>query len=121
MKAIQRTPYPSLEVVRLGRAEWRVSEAADAGTLLGFVERQNGGRFEIVWMSDPIRWGYVDSFDAALAAMAEPEQFGDVLQARIPVPDRLARRLRNQHEFGDAAKTRRRGTWIGRSDRPGAA
>ena len=68
-----------LEVVRIGRADWRVSdarrEAGDTERLLGFVERLGRARFEVVWMSDPLRWAYVATLPAAVAALRDRDEF----------------------------------------------
>jgi hypothetical protein len=79
----QRTAHATLAIVRLGRTEWRISEASDGGRLLGFIERQRRDRFEVLWMSEPNRWGYTDTFDSAVAAFADPDAFaGEVLPER---------------------------------------
>ena len=92
MKSIKRTPYPTLEVVRLGRSEWRVSAASERGLLLGYVERLRADRFEVLWMSDPIRWGYTSTFDDAMAAFAGTGAFvGEVFPARAPSDGRASR------------------------------
>lgn len=85
MNAIQHTPYAALEVVRLGRTEWRVSEASDRA-LLGFIERQRRDRFEILWMSEPLRWGYATTFDSALVAFGDTPNFtGEISPRRTPL------------------------------------
>lgn len=83
---IQHTPYASLEVVRLGRTEWRVSEASERAQLLGFIERQRRDRFEILWMSEPIRWGYAKTFDSAIVAFGDTASFtGEISLERSPL------------------------------------
>ncbi len=71
-----------LEIVRLGRAEWRISDARVDGPgsarLLGYVERLLRHRYEVVWMTDPIRWGYVETFDEAIAAFVDSSRFGGI-------------------------------------------
>jgi hypothetical protein len=122
VKAVQRTQYASLEVVRLGRAEWRVSEASATGRLLGFIERQKVDRFEIVWMSDPLRWGYVGSFDTALEAFADAERFsGETFAARVVPSRRATARLSQAVRDSSASRHTRRRTWVGRDDRSGVA
>lgn len=121
MKLVQRTPFASLAIVRLGRAEWRVSDAAGDGQLLGYIERLRADRFELVWMSDPIRWGYTDTFDAALSAFADGDRFvGEIFPTRAPLEGRgTRRRVARVALSGDLA--RHRNTWVGRVDRSGVA
>ena len=75
-----------LEVVRLGRTDWRVSdsrvESADPGRLVGFIEKLPPGRFELVWITYPIRWGYTDTLSAALSGMAEGVRFDGAITER---------------------------------------
>jgi hypothetical protein len=92
MKATLVASFAPLTVVRLGKTDWRVSSGPDPVDLLGYIERQRGGRFEIVWMTDPIRWGYAESFDEALLA------FGDAARFSGETADRRARVVGAQHE-----------------------
>lgn len=122
MKLVQRTPFASLAIVRLGRAEWRVSDASDQGQLLGYVERLRTDRFELVWMSDPIRWGYTQTFDAALTAFADGDRFaGEVFPARVPVAQSSRRSGRIRNGAGTVELARHRSTWVGHNDRSGVA
>ena len=83
MKLTVKPIHESLSVVRLGKTDWRVSDASQADLLLGFIERQRTGRFEITWMSDPVRWGYAESFDEALVGFADSARFvGEVFPER---------------------------------------
>lgn len=118
MKPRKRTEFESLDVVRLARGEWRVSDAADPDILLGFIERQAAGRFEVVWMTDPMRWGYADSFDAALVAFGDSVRFsGEVL------PQRARAVERGTDMFGLARGTARprRSTWVKSGDHSSVA
>ncbi len=102
MKAQQPKSVDGIELVRLGRAEWRVNDANDAGRLLGYIERQRGDRYEVVWMTDPMRWGYAASFDEALAGFADSLRFaGEVFDQRAVVVGRTTSRSRA-----------RRATWL---------
>lgn len=104
MKSTQRTEFDSLEVVRLGRTEWRISPAVDPGQVLGYIERQRAGRFEVVWMTDPMRWGYTETFDAALVAFGDSVRFaGEVFPQRATVESRPSRVL---------GAPVHRGTWV---------
>ncbi len=47
----------SLHIVRLGKSDWRVCDVQ--GELLGYIERLNQERYQVVWMTDPMNWGYV--------------------------------------------------------------
>jgi hypothetical protein len=100
-----------LSVVRLGKTDWRVSSAADPDVVLGYIERQRSGRFEVVWMGDPMRWGYAASFDEALAAFDDSSRFlGDVFAERATVVGR---------EHAPVVSRVRRTSWVkstGRSD-----
>jgi hypothetical protein len=83
VRPTEPTPFEHLVVVPLSRNEWRVSDAADAGALLGFIERQTNGRFEIVWMTDPMRWGYARTFDEAVTAFGDSTRFtGEIFLER---------------------------------------
>jgi hypothetical protein len=102
MKAQQPQSVGAIELVRLGRTEWRVSDASDPARLLGYIERQRGDRFEVVWMTDPMRWGYAASFDDAVVAFADSLRFiGEVFEQRAPVVGRATSRSRA-----------RRATWL---------
>ncbi len=50
------SPFESIDVHRLGRSEWRISDAADPDHILGSSSARRHDRFEIVLMSDPVRW-----------------------------------------------------------------
>jgi hypothetical protein len=79
-----------LEVVRLGRREWRVSDLrvapGDSTRLLGYVERVSPRRYEVMWMGDPMKWGYVDSLAGALVGIAEVGRFTGTHVARRDEP-----------------------------------
>jgi len=92
-----------LEVIRLGRTDWRVSDApiemVDPGRLVGFVEKLPTGRFELLWTVYPIRWGYTDTLSSALLGMAEGPGFAGATYDRdstastsLPSPFRRVRR-----------------------------
>ena len=119
MRTKQRSPFEALEIIRLGRAEWRVSDAANPELLLGFIERQRADLFEVVWMSDPMRWGYAPSFESALVAFGDSVRFaGEILPKRA----RLASRRANSSRAAAFAPVKRhRATWLAQSDRSGAA
>jgi hypothetical protein len=86
MKASRPRELGGLSIVRLGKTDWRVSSGENAEDLLGYIERQRGGRFEVVWMTDPMRWGYAASFDEALLAFGDSVRFtGEVLDDRAQV------------------------------------
>jgi hypothetical protein len=74
-----------LEVIRLSRVDWRISDSRidvdDSTRLLGYIERQFHDRYEVLWMTDPLRWAYVESFDAALAGFGESARFTVQTQA----------------------------------------
>jgi hypothetical protein len=102
MKAPHHTSYDGLEIVRLGRAEWRVNDSTESGRLLGYIERQNAGRYEVMWMTDPMRWGYAASFDEALVAFGDSLRFsGEVFDERAESADRAS-----------TASRLRRSTWL---------
>ena len=74
-----------LEIVRVGRAEWRISDTRvdsfDSARLLGYVERLLRNRYELVWMTDPMRWGYVETFAEAIAGFEDSARFGGHISA----------------------------------------
>jgi hypothetical protein len=96
-------------VESLSRTEWRVLDATDAGRIVGFIERLSGGRFEIVWMSDPMRWGYAKSFDEAVAAFSDGASFaGEVFLERADVAGSPRSAARAERGSGGS----RRSTWV---------
>jgi hypothetical protein len=102
IKAARNQSVAGVELVRLGRTDWRVTDAAHPDRLLGYIERQRSGRFEVMWMTDPIRWGYAASFDDALAAFGDSVLFaGEISERRAHVEGRTR-----------ATGSARRTTWI---------
>jgi hypothetical protein len=102
MKAAHHQILDGVEIVRLGRGDWRVNDAADPDRPLGYIERQRSGRFEVMWMTDPMRWGYAASFDEALAAFGESVLFvGEIFENRARVEGR-------KYQTGSPRRT----TWI---------
>jgi hypothetical protein len=101
-----------LEGVRLSRTDWRVSDArvpaAEPGYLLGYVERLLRDRYEILWMTDPMRWAYTDSLDAALKGLAEGARFTGSTQVDrdIPALRAITRTPYRVHRRTSVAKTR---------------
>jgi hypothetical protein len=86
MKATLVSEFGALSVVRLGKTDWRISSGSNPNDLLGYIERQRSGRFEVTWMTDPMRWGYASSFDEALLAFGDSVRFtGEVLDNRAQV------------------------------------
>lgn len=118
MKTQQQRRHPhginvsiGVSVIRLDRGEWRVSDVANPDQVLGYIERQQSGRFEVMWMTDPIRWGCAESFDAALVAFGDSARFtGDVFDQRAAVVGRV--------RSGSRA---RRSTWLKTSRHPNVA
>jgi hypothetical protein len=103
----RRTEYPEwLEVVRLDRTDWRVSDLrapiGDSARLLGYVEKLSPRRYEVVWMGEQVKWGYVDSLSGALAGIAEAGRFTGTVAARRDRPEPQARALlhRIRHRVG---------------------
>lgn len=113
MKTAHRsTNTTGVELVRLGRTEWRVNDANDPDRLLGYIERQRSDRFEIMWMTDPIRWGYATTFAEALVAFGDSVRFtGEVFDDRASVIGRTKSALSPVH----------RSTWIKPHGRPDVA
>lgn len=94
-----------LEVVRIDRTSWRISstpiEEGELPRLLGFVERLDRDRFEVLWLADHITWAYVTTFDEALAAVADPEGFGGSIETHRdpsiePPPEPWFHRIRRR-------------------------
>ena len=105
-----------LEVIRLDRTNWRISNSfideGDSGRLLGYIERLERDRYEVLWLAAPISWAYVNSFELALAAVADRLQFGSILE---PERDPAARSVSialfdpvRRRKNADAASTKRR-------------
>jgi hypothetical protein len=85
-----------LELFRLTRTDWRVSDSrldpSDPQRLLGYIERLGPKRYEVLWLAEPVGWGYVTSLKLATAAFADISQFGGVVEPR---------RLRNRDAKGE--------------------
>jgi hypothetical protein len=63
--------------------DWRASATGEPDQLLGYIERQRGDRYEVLWMTDPMRWGYAGSFEEALAAFGDSSRFnGEIVEER---------------------------------------
>ena len=99
-----RTVIASLEVICLGGSRWRISDSTvnehDSRWLLGYVERLEQDKYEVLWLAAPVAWAYVSSFEDALAAVADRTQLcGAVQPQRDPdmagpaAADRLPRPL----------------------------
>jgi hypothetical protein len=102
MKSSHRT-VDGVDLVRLARTEWRVNDATDPDRLLGYIERQRSDRWEIMWMTDPMRWGYATSFAEALGAFGDSVRFkGDIFDRRASVVVRERVALSRMH----------RSTWV---------
>ena len=73
-----------LEVIRLDRTGWRISNSSinegDSHRLLGYIERLESDRYEVLWLAAPISWAYVGSFELALAAVADRPHFSGIVQ-----------------------------------------
>ena len=83
IRALSNVPA-GIEVIRLDRTAWRVSNSfidrGDPDRLLGYIERLHSGRYEVLWLAPPISWAYVDSFELALAAVADRPHFGGIVE-----------------------------------------
>ena len=84
-----RATVASLEVVRLNRVEWRISDTARRGgdplRLLGYVERLAREEYELLWLVPPMGWSYVSSLGSALVALADRRRFdGEIVARRNP-------------------------------------
>ena len=87
VKSTGQSALRDIDVVRLSRTDWRVSRSDEPERVLGYVERQGANRFEIVWMTDPMRWGYTITFDDALMAFGDASRFtGEILDERASEP-----------------------------------
>jgi hypothetical protein len=108
---MKKSASDEIVLVRLGKADWRISNPE--GDLLGYVERQHADRYEVVWMTDPLRWGYADSFDAAIAAFGESVRF---------TGETADKRVKDEHPVTPlfAGRSPRRDTWV-RKGRPHVA
>ena len=83
------TKNGGLEIVRLDRTGWRVSDPTiderDPRRLIGYIERLESNRYEVLWLVSPISWAYVDSFEHALTALEDRSHFpGTVEPQRDP-------------------------------------
>jgi len=78
-----------LEIIRLDRTGWRISNSSidqgDPSRLLGYIERLDSDRYEVLWLAAPISWAYFDSFELALAAVTDrPHSSGTIQPERDP-------------------------------------
>ncbi|NYF09015.1 hypothetical protein HDC94_000171 [Leifsonia sp. AK011] len=68
-----------LEVIRLDHSSWRISNSlidpADHARIMGFIERLERDRFEVLLLTPPTGWAYVESFGLALSAFTNREHF----------------------------------------------
>lgn len=88
--ASRKAPTPEsptvtpLEVIRLDRSTWRISNAAvdpsDPARIMGFIERLERERFEVLLLVLPIGWAYVENFGQALLAFSDRERFRGVIE-----------------------------------------
>ena len=73
-----------IEVIRLNRTAWRISNSfideGDPDRLLGYIERLESDRYEVLWLAAPVSWAYVDSFELALAAVADRPHFSGIIE-----------------------------------------
>lgn len=76
----------SVDIHALSKSEWRVSAPEATGPaheILGYVEQLDSHRFEILWMSEPMHWGYAASLSEAICALADGARFtGEVTAER---------------------------------------
>ena len=52
----------------------------DSRWLLGYVERLEHDRYEVLWLAAPVTWAFVASFEDALAAVADRTQVSGAIQ-----------------------------------------
>jgi len=73
-----------IEVIRLNRTAWRISNSSidegDPGRLLGYIERLESDRYEVLWLAAPVSCAYVDSFELALAAATDRPHFSGIIE-----------------------------------------
>jgi len=73
-----------LEVVRLSRTDWRISDsrinAGESGRVLGYAEKLHHDRFEVVWITEPVRWAYTVRLHDALHGFTEGARFTGATQ-----------------------------------------
>ena len=93
-----RATIAALEVIRLDGSRWRISDSTvnedDSRWLLGYVERLEHDRYEVLWLAAPVTWAFVASFEDALAAVADRTQVSGAIQPQrdpaIAAPATLA-------------------------------
>ena len=96
-----RTTIAALEVIALGGSRWRISDSTvnehDPRWLLGYVERLEYDKYEVLWLAAPVTWAFVASFEDALAAVADRTQATGAIQPQrdpaIAAPATLASSL----------------------------
>jgi hypothetical protein len=64
-----------VQLERLDGSYWCVSDSriddADPARLLGYVERLGRHRYEALRLSDPVRWDYCETLEAAIADLVQ--------------------------------------------------
>ena len=55
VKTTHREDVNGLSVVRACKTDWRVTSSTNPDEVLGYIERQSVGRFDVMWMIDPMR------------------------------------------------------------------
>ncbi|GGL03204.1 hypothetical protein GCM10007382_23800 [Salinibacterium xinjiangense] len=84
--SIARTAIAVLEVIPLDGSRWRISDSMvnerDPCWLLGYVERLEHDKYEVLWLAAPVTWAFVASFEDALAAVADRTQVTGAIQAQ---------------------------------------
>ena len=113
MKATLVGEFDTLSIVRLDKTDWRISSGSNPDQLLGYIERQRSGRFEVTWMTDPMRWGYAASFEEAVLA------FGDSVRFAGEIFDERAQVFGARRQSTNAPQ--RRTSWLKPSGRPGVS
>jgi hypothetical protein len=63
-----------IRIDELSATEWRISDAraesTDTSSLIGFIE-ENNGVYEVIRFSDPMKFSFATSLDAALAHVTD--------------------------------------------------
>jgi len=62
----------SVDITQVSKTDWRVSNSADQ--VLGYVEQLSSHRYEVMWLTEPLRWGYTSTFPDAIAAVAGADE-----------------------------------------------
>lgn len=83
MRERRGNPPDWIELFRLTHTDWRVSDSridrSEPRRLLGYIERLDDGRYEALWISEPIGWAYLPTMSQAVEAFEDRGRFSEFI------------------------------------------